>query len=189
MADSDLSPKERVKLLELARQTLYQFVSRGTRPKPVVEEERLNEQRGVFVSLHIGPNLRGCIGTFSPSVPLYEAVMDMTVNAATHDVRFAPVRSDEVSKIEIELSVLSPLRRVQKIEEIEAGRHGIFVTKDRRRGVLLPQVAAQYGWDRETFLAQTCAKAGLPARAWKDPETVIEVFTADVFSESTVDWG
>lgn len=185
---TDLTNAQRVRLLELARESIYKFLTRGQPPRPTVEDPVLAEPRGVFVSLHAGKNLRGCIGTFSPSDPLYLTVVDMAIAAATSDVRFSPVRVDELSRLEIELSVLSPLERTTA-EAVEVGRHGIFVTKDRRRGVLLPQVATQYEWDRTTFLEQTCRKAGLPADAWKDPQTIIEVFTAEVFSETTVDWG
>jgi AmmeMemoRadiSam system protein A len=187
MAGSELTPQQRVELLKLARETLYRFLSRGQTPKPTVTDPVLNERRGVFVSLHVGERLRGCIGTFSPSAPLFETVMEMAVAAATSDVRFAPLRPDELSRVDIEISVLSPLTPISP-EDVEVGRHGIFVTRDRRRGVLLPQVATQYGWDRETFLDQTCLMAGLPKDAWKDPSTVVEEFTADVFSETTVDW-
>lgn len=184
-----LTNQQRIRLLELARDALRRYLSRGQTPRPTDTDPVLSEQRGVFVSLHIGDSLRGCIGTFSPSDPLMVTVVDMAIAAATSDVRFSPVRSDELARIEIELSVLSPLRRVTDVAEIQVGTHGIFITRERRRGVLLPQVATQYGWDREEFLRQTCRKAGLSADAWKDPQAVIEVFTAEVFSERTVDWG
>lgn len=186
---TDLTNAQRVRLLELAREAIYKFLARHQTPRPTVDDPVFEEPRGVFVSLHAGHDLRGCIGTFSPSEPLVVTVVDMAIAAATSDVRFAPVRSDELQRLDIELSVLSPLRRVTDVQEIEVGRHGIFITRERRRGVLLPQVATQYEWDRDTFLEQTCRKAGLPADAWKDPQTVIEIFTADVFSETTVDWG
>lgn len=184
-----LTNEQRIRLLNLARETLRRYLSRGQTARPAMDDPVLMEPRGVFVSLHAGESLRGCIGTFTPSDPLYLAVVDMAIAAATSDVRFAPARPDELPRLQIELSVLSPLRRVQSVDEIEVGTHGIFITRERQRGVLLPQVATQYGWDRDEFLEQTCRKAGLPADAWKDPQTVIEVFTAEVFSERTVDWG
>jgi AmmeMemoRadiSam system protein A len=179
-----LSDNERVKLLKIARETIFSQVSRGRKPSlEAPEEPGLSERCGAFVSLHSRGALRGCIGTFMASVPLHETVMDMAVAAATEDPRFEPVRPHELREIDIEISVLSPLRRVADPAEVEVGKHGVYITRGRHRGVLLPQVATEYGWDRETFLEHTCHKAGLPPEAWKEPGTIIEVFTAEVFGE------
>lgn len=135
--------------------------------------------------------LRGCIGHMAADKPLYLSVQEMAIHAATGDPRFQPVTLGELSEIEIEISVLSPLAALShdRLSEIRVGEHGLVISRGRspaggrQRGVLLPQVASREGWDRETFLSHTCRKAGLPADAWKSPETVIETFTADIFSE------
>ena len=127
--------------------------------------------------------LRGCIGSFTGSGPLVDTVREMAVSASTRDPRFPPLSEAELGEVDLEISVLSPLRPVSDPNEIEVGRHGIFITRGFHSGVLLPQVASEYGWDRETFLEHTCAKAGLPADAWRDADTRIEVFEAQVFGE------
>ena len=115
--------------------------------------------------------------------PLDETVREMADAAALRDYRFHPVTPPELADIDIEISALSPLRRITNISEIEIGTHGIWITKGVNRGVLLPQVATEQGWDRNTFLQQTCRKAFLPPDAWKDPETIIEIFSAQIFRE------
>ncbi len=185
MADDlpDLTYEQKIRLLRVARNSVFKYVSRSVVPQVEEDDERLKAKQGVFVSLHIGDRLRGCIGTFEGDGPLVQTVVDMAVGAAARDPRFSPMRLDEVPKTEFELSVLSPLKAVAP-EEVEPGRHGLLVTLGRKRGTLLPQVATQQGWDRETFLSQTCIKAGLDADAWRDETARIEVFTADVFCES-----
>lgn len=179
-----LSRAQRRRLLNVARESIRAKVVRGQRysPEKPAEGEDLGE-RGAFVSLHIDGRLRGCIGTFTGHGPIDETVAEMGVSAAVRDPRFSPLTSRELPQVDIEISVLSPLKVVEDTSEIQVGEHGLYVTKGTRRGVLLPQVAVQYGWDRETFLAETCRKAGLPPDAWKDEETVIEIFSAEVFSE------
>jgi uncharacterized protein len=149
----------------------------------------LYEKRGAFVTLNKGRKLRGCIGTFRAVEPLHKVVRDMAAAAATSDPRFPPVEPDEVGVIEIEISALTALTRAEDVSQIEVGTHGIYVTLGSDSGVLLPQVAVEWGWDRDEFLAQTCSKAGLPRDAWQSPEAVIEVFSAEVFSESDLDGG
>jgi AmmeMemoRadiSam system protein A len=117
------------------------------------------------------------------SLPLAEAVAQMAIAVSRADPRFEPVTADELSGLEIEISVLSPMKPVTP-EQIEVGRHGLLVRRGAFRGLLLPQVPEQYHWSRERFLEETCVKAGLPREAWKDPETQIEAFTAEVFSEA-----
>lgn len=177
-----LDPDARRELLRVARRTLEEYlVSRRT---PVIDaaSSPLTEKRGAFVTLHKGRNLRGCIGTFEASAPLLDTVQRMAVAAATSDPRFPPVDLDELGELHIEISALSPLRRAAA-DEVEVGVHGIYITRGFRRGVLLPQVATENGWDRETFLEHTCLKAGLDRDAWKDPDARIELFTAEVFGE------
>ena len=180
-----LSLDQKIRLLRIAREAIYYNVSRGSAPDPEIEDERLHASQGVFVSLHIESNLRGCIGTLIGDGPVYTAVADMAVSAANNDPRFAPLRLDEVPKLDIELTVLGPMQSATA-EDVEIGTHGLFVTKGRLRGTLLPQVASQYGWNREEFLAQTCMKAGLDSNAWKEPECQLAIFTGEVFSESGI---
>lgn len=177
-----LSDEERAALLAAARRTLEVFLASGHQPQIEVASGRLLEPGAAFVSLHRGRQLRGCIGTFEAERPLLDTVQRMAVSAATTDPRFPRVRPEELAELSLEISVLSPLRRAQP-HEVQVGRHGIYITRGANRGVLLPQVATDLGWDRETFLQHTCLKARLPADAWQDPETVIEIFTADVFGE------
>jgi AmmeMemoRadiSam system protein A len=182
---SPLTLDQKIDLLRIARESIYHFVSRGRAPASEVEDDRLTVPQGVFVSLHINDRLRGCIGTLTGDGPLHATVCDMAVSAASNDPRFAPLRMDEVPRIDIELSILGPLQTVSP-KEVEVGAHGLFVTMGRTRGTLLPQVATQFSWSREEFLSQTCVKAGMPPEAWKDSECHIAAFTAEVFAESDI---
>lgn len=152
-------------------------------PENLPDSENLRARAGAFVTLHRGPRLRGCIGQISGSEPLVEVVAYCAKAAALEDPRFHPVRPDEVASLEIEISVLSPLEDITP-EQIVAGKHGLLVSRGWQRGVLLPQVATQFNWNAERFLEETCVKAGLSPGAWKDAETHIQAFTAEVFSES-----
>jgi hypothetical protein len=143
----------------------------------------LREKRGAFVTLHKHGKLRGCIGYIEAVKPLLETIEEMAKAAAFSDWRFTPVTAAEVPLLEIEISVLSPITPVADPAAIVVGTHGLIVTRGSNRGLLLPQVATEWGWDRETFLAQTCVKAGLPENAWKEKGTKIECFSAEVFSE------
>lgn len=177
-----LNENEQHELVQVARTTLETFLTTGKSPEFDGVSKALHAQAGAFVTLHAGEKLRGCIGTFSADTPLYETVKKMAVASATNDPRFSAVTADELESIQIEISVLSPLKKVNA-DEVEVGRHGLEISGYGRRGVLLPQVATEHGWDRETFLQQTCYKAGLPLDAWKESETVIEVFEAQVIKE------
>ncbi len=148
-----------------------------------MQDKRLLEKRGAFVTLTKKGNLRGCIGYIVPMLPLYKAVADMTVAASTRDMRFPPVTKEELKDIHIEVSVLSPLKLINNISEIEVGKHGLYINRGDYTGLLLPQVATQYLWNREEFLRQTCLKAGLPPNAWKEKGTQIYTFSAQIFSE------
>lgn len=143
----------------------------------------LAELRGAFTTLHRNGKLRGCIGYILPLYPLYQTIADTAVAAAFHDPRFMPVAIGELPELEIEISVLSPPAPIEP-EEVQVGRHGLIVTMGQARGLLLPQVPLEWGWDREQFLSQTCHKAGLPPDAWKHGAR-LEGFTAEVFGEST----
>lgn len=144
--------------------------------------EALHRPGGAFVTLHRGSRLRGCIGQLPAREPLVEVVAHCARSAALEDPRFSPVRPEEIADIEIEISVLSPLEDITP-EKIEAGTHGLVVSRGWQRGVLLPQVATQFGWTAEKFLEETCAKAGLDRTAWRDSETRVQAFTAEVFGE------
>jgi AmmeMemoRadiSam system protein A len=184
MPEEVLNDRERNALLRVAREAIEQTVGASReRREPVGVSDRPSLKAGAFVSLHKGGNLRGCIGTFDMSQPVVDQVEEMAVAAATRDPRFRPVSEAEVGELDIEISVLTPPRRIESLDEIRVGVHGLMVSRGYQRGVLLPQVATEYGWDRETFLAHTCRKAGLPDTAWKDEDTVIQVFTAEVFGE------
>ncbi len=191
MPDEKLTDEEQKMLLLLARKTISEYLSRDKNPKhPAYQElermgDKLMRKRGVFVSLHKNGMLRGCIGTFSSRRAMVDNIKEMAVSAAFHDPRFPPVRGEELTSIEIEISVLTTLRKIEDIESIEVGRHGIFITCRGASGVLLPQVAAEHGWDRETFLGHTCQKAGLVWDAWRQPDTGIEIFEAEIFGDKS----
>lgn len=174
-------------LLSMARKTLEEYLKTGKVPdffkdKPV--PENLKKEAGMFVTLHKNDNLRGCIGYVLPRGPLFSSVVDLAISSATRDPRFPPVKYDDLKDIHIEISVMSPLKKVENTNEIVMGKHGVYVKKGFNSGLFLPQVATETGWDKETFMAELCrGKAGLPANAWKDKNTEIYIFTADIFGE------
>jgi AmmeMemoRadiSam system protein A len=179
-----LDASEKAELLKLARMTLQQHYADHTVPAVHTVHKNLTERRGAFVSLHRGEELRGCIGQLYPDRALYKIVQHCVLSAALEDTRFLPVTREEVQDLSIEISVLSPFRCVRTVEEIEVGKHGLYVVQGRFRGLLLPQVATQFHWDRTKFLEQTCLKSGLTESAWRDPNTMIHTFEAEVFSEA-----
>jgi len=181
MADqAEYSPEERAELLRIARGSIGAAL--GAEPFEVGEiSEHLSEPRGAFTTLHNQGELRGCVGYIFPVRPLYRTVADTAASAALHDSRFPPVTADELPQLTIEISVLSLTQPIAS-EDIEIGRHGLLITYGSRRGLLLPQVPVEHGWDATTFLEQTCHKAGLPEDAWQHGAT-IEGFTAEIFSE------
>jgi len=170
-------------LLALARNTLESFLATGKVPDYKPRRPELRQLAGAFVSLHCGDELRGCIGLIKPDGPLYRTVQRCAVSAASEDYRFEPVSPQELAGVTLEISVLSPLERAKDLSGITVGKHGLYVVRGQSRGLLLPQVATDWEWDRETFLAQTCLKAGLDEDAWRDPATTIYQFQAQVFSE------
>jgi hypothetical protein len=179
--DEGLTEAEQATLHEIARTVIERKALGKKAPAVQVTSERLKEQRGAFVSLHKRGALRGCIGYIHGIKPLHQAVEEMAEAAAYRDPRFPPVTADEIKDLDIEISVLSPLKQISDVNEIQVGTHGIYIEQGLYSGLLLPQVATEYGWDRATFLEQTCHKAGLPATAWRDSDTRIYIFSADVF--------
>ncbi len=181
--DLGLTDEEKIYLLRLAREVISKKV-RGLAPQiPEPPTEKLRENRGAFVTLNKFGQLRGCIGYIEGIKPLYLTIADMAESAAFRDPRFPPVTAEEVPDLEIEISVLTPLRKIDSPEEIQVGRDGILIRQGFYQGLLLPQVATEYGWDREKFLTETCHKAGLPGTCWMDSDTDILIFSADIFSE------
>ncbi len=181
-----LNEIQRKRLLALARQSIESVLA-GRRPVVSQEDEASDVMRrpaGAFVTLrtHDG-DLRGCIGSIVAREPLVHAVVTSAVNAAFRDPRFDPVMAEELPELELEISVMGPIERVTDVEDVVCGRDGLIISRGTRSGLLLPQVASEYGWDRETFLDQTCVKAGLAPGAWRHPETRIEKFSAEVFGE------
>lgn len=171
-------------LLNLARHTIETYVQKGQMPPfEPAGNKKLLEHGGAFVTIHKHGRLRGCIGYIEPIFPLYKAIMQAAVSAATRDHRFPPLSSDELSEIDLEISILTPPKRISDVNEIKVGRNGLIIEKGPYKGLLLPQVPTEYNWDRETFLEHTCLKAGLPKDSWKDKEVAIYTFTAQVFGE------
>lgn len=184
-----LTPAERSTLIKLSREALETFVRTGSRirinPAKYSVTEGIKRNVGAFVTLKKRGMLRGCIGYITGlrpiNDPLYDVVIDNTINAASRDNRFAPVREDELADIDIEISVLNPLRPINSADEIVVGRHGLYIEEGPHRGVLLPQVPVEQGWSRDEYLEGICRKASLPANAWQTAK--MKVFTADVFGE------
>lgn len=183
MKDEYLNKEEKEKLLEIARFSIIEAVTGRRQFFPNVTEVRLKENCGAFVTIKENGQLRGCIGYIQAVKPLYETIKDVARSAAVNDYRFNPIGHDELDKLELEISVLTPLVRITDINEIEVGKHGLYMKRGFDSGLLLPQVATEYNWDRETFLKETCRKAGLPQDAWKDKTTQIYTFSAEIFGD------
>lgn len=177
---AEYSPEERRILLTLAHRSIETALA-NERIDTAAPSEHLAEPRGAFTTLHLLGNLRGCIGYVLPGESLYQTIAEIARAAAFDDPRFQPVTEDEAPHLKIEISVLSVPRSIDP-GHIEVGKHGLIVTSGARRGLLLPQVPLEWDWDRETFLAQTCLKAGLPPDAWQRGAE-IQAFTAEVFGE------
>jgi AmmeMemoRadiSam system protein A len=178
-----LSDQEKQFLVKLARDTIITFLTSGKKKKESYFSENLKTPTGVFVTLHENGDLRGCIGYVEGVKPLQDAVIDNAVSAAFSDPRFMPVSADEVEKLDIEISVLTPLEIIDDVNNIEIGKDGLLMKRGYNQGLLLPQVATEQRWDRKTFLQHTCMKAGLPTDAWQDDETEIYKFSAIIFGE------
>ncbi|MBI4974621.1 MAG: AmmeMemoRadiSam system protein A [Candidatus Omnitrophica bacterium] len=179
-----LNGVQKKRLLEIARESITSFVKDGNRKRFAEVDPVLNQSMGAFVTLHEGGELRGCIGNMVGEGHLYQTVSDMAIQAATGDPRFQAVSQQEMDRIDIEISVLSPLKKVSSHEEVKIPGHGVLVRRGFRSGVYLPQVATEAGWNKDEFLTSLCGhKAGLAPDAWKDPATEIYVFTAEIFGE------
>ena len=179
----ELTAKDKATLLDIVKSTIASKVKDEALPKVEIDSETLKEKRGAFVTLKKRGHLRGCIGYIKAVKPLWETVQEMAMAAAFHDPRFPSLKSEELKDLSLEISVLSPLQRIKNINEIVVGKHGLYIVRGYNSGLLLPQVAVEYGWDRETFLRETCYKAGLPPQAWMDKETEIYFFSADYFGD------
>jgi hypothetical protein len=177
-----LSDNQKHKLLEIARQSIEQHLSGEEIPDFDVDDQ-LNRPGAAFVTLEKQDQLRGCIGFTQAVRPLYQTVSHCAVSAAVNDSRFPPVTAQELDSLHIEISVLTPLEKIASPDDIDVGRDGLMITLGRHRGLLLPQVAAEYGWTTREFLAATCRKAGLPPDAWKNPDAIIYEFQALIFEE------
>ncbi len=184
--DNLLNMKQQKELLDIARKTVEAFVTTGKIPEFKVEDERLNLQEGAFVTLHKDGQLRGCIGQIMPGdQPLWQVVRDMAAAACAEDNRFQPVSKDELEKLTYEISVLSAPELIADWQKIELGKHGVIVRQGVHSGVFLPQVAAETGWSREEFLSQLCfQKAGLAPDCYRDKDTELRIFTAQVLGET-----
>lgn len=185
---AEFSLEDGKKFIELARKSIEYFSLTGKMYSAICEEERYKEKRGVFVTLNSfpGKELRGCVGLPYAVKSLWNAIIEAAVSAAFQDNRFAPVKGDELEKIIVEVSVLTEPKAVNKesvLEEIEVGKDGLIVKKGYYSGLLLPKVATEYSWDAKTFLEHACEKAGLIPTAWKQEETEIYKFQAQVFKE------
>ena len=189
----EFSLEQRRTLLRIAHEAILSALERRPFPDAPPSPARLSEPRGVFTTLYLHGDLpgelhrelRGCVGYAAPIAPLYRAVAETARAAAFEDSRFLPVTKEEALKLEVSLSVLSRLFPIHP-EAVEVGRHGLLISDGACRGLLLPQVPVEHGWDRETFLEQICRKAGLPLDAWRKAAT-IEAFTAEVFGDADVE--
>jgi len=183
MNNFTLTDSEKNILLHTARETISARLL-GKTPEYEKETANLHTLCGAFVTLHKNGKLRGCIGQMIGYTPLFRTVREMAEASAFNDPRFPPVSPEEIDHIDIEISVLTPLQEIHDLSSIKVGEHGIYIEKGPYSGVLLPQVAGEYNWDRDTFLTHTCYKAGLQGECWKDPATKINIFSAIIFSES-----
>ncbi|MGQ9618570.1 MAG: AmmeMemoRadiSam system protein B [Candidatus Aminicenantia bacterium] len=178
----NLTEGQKEKLLKIARDSIEAFVKEGKIIELKEDDPIINTKTGVFVTLKEHGMLRGCIGFTEPLFPLYQGVQRAGIFAATRDPRFTPLSKEELPLIHLEISVLTSLRRINNVKEIIVGKHGIMIEKEGKRGLLLPQVAVENGWNREQFLDQTCIKANLPYGCWKK-DAEIQIFEAIIFEE------
>ena len=181
----ELTEKGKKALLDAAKKSIENRLKNKPMPELNADDPALGEKRGAFVTIKKKGHLRGCIGYIHGVKDLESTVKEMARAAAFNDPRFPPVTEGELSQLSFEISVLTPLKEIENMEEIVVGLHGLYITRGSFSGLLLPQVAIEYEWDRETFLEQTCRKAGLPSNCWKDKETKIFVFSADIFGDPT----
>ena len=180
-----LTTNQKKRLLEIARKAIEEYLANGKRLDFKEDDPQLTSISGAFVTLHNRRELRGCIGNIIGQKPLFETVSDMAIASASGDPRFPALSQEEFKEVDIEISVLTPLKRITGIDEFQLGIHGVLVKSGFSQGVFLPQVATETGWSKEEFLSQLCAhKAGLSPDAWKDAKTELYIFSAQVFSEN-----
>jgi len=179
-----LSEEQKKFLLNLARETIKAEIEKSKLSITCPDEPLYQRKTGGFVTLHKAGKLRGCIGYVIAYKTMFETIKEMAKAAAFSDPRFPPLRKSELENIEIEISILSELISVQSVDEIKIGRDGLLIQNNFTSGLLLPQVATEWKWDRKTFLEQTCNKAGLNRNCWQQPDTEILRFSAEIFSES-----
>jgi len=181
----ELNKEQQLNLLKLARKTIADKLGIMENIDTLsFDEQVFQEKCGVFVTIHIKGNLRGCIGYIEGVKSITETVTDMAAASAFSDPRFSSLSPEEYKKIDLEISILSPVEKVNDINEIVVGRDGLIITSGFKRGLLLPQVPVEQGWDLDTFLSHACNKAGLTSDSWKKKDVLIEKFSAQVFSEN-----
>jgi len=182
--EKELDENQQKMLLEIARETLENYLKDGKAPDIKIDDEALKQKRGVFVTLKKDDQLRGCIGNFFSQKFLYQEVADMAISAAAHDSRFPLVEHEELKDIKIEISILSPMKKISSWRDIEIGKHGVYLKYGQRTATFLPQVAVETGWSQEELLSQLCTqKAGLSADCYLDSNVELSVYTAQVFKE------
>lgn len=182
MEPDKLTPEEKENLLKLARASIEKRLLGETKIEVKTDFPIFNEKRAAFVTLHIHGNLRGCIGQIIATNKLVDTIREMAVSAAFGDPRFPALTKKEYSEIDVEISVLTPIQEIESWKEVKIGVHGIIISKGYYKGLLLPQVATEYGWDSETFISHGCMKAGLPRDEYKRG-IKLEIFAANVFGE------
>lgn len=176
--ENPLTEHEKKELVKLAHRAVHTYITSGKKLRPRIANPKFETDGAVFVTISKYGNLRGCIGHMQPVMPLYQSVIENAVSASSSDPRFPPIQENELQSLDIEISILSSLRLLKNVADIEIGRHGLVIQKDMNRGLLLPQVASEHGWDRDEFLERICQKAGLPVNSWKS--AYLFTFTADV---------
>lgn len=186
-----LTAEEGEFLVKLARRTIEDYLYKGTKPPVPPVSPKLRERRGVFVTLMKGGELRGCIGRPQPDLPLVKAIMDSAISSAVEDPRFLPLTTEELPEVVVEVSVLTPPELIKVkdprdyVKQVKVGKHGLIVECMGRAGLLLPQVAVEWGWDAEDFLSHTCMKAGLTPDSWLRGDARISRFSAQIFAEES----
>ncbi|MFC2165926.1 AmmeMemoRadiSam system protein A [Acidobacteriota bacterium] len=177
-----LSTEQQKFLLDVAHRAIQHYLDKRKTPEIKTEDGVLQKKRGAFVTLKVDDQLRGCIGYPIPHKPLIETIIDCAIAAASQDHRFPSIKTNELGRTEVEISVLTLPRKIEDISEIIIGDHGIIISKGMSKGLLLPQVPVEWSWDLETYLNHGCLKAGLPEDAWKKGAK-IEIFSAQVFGD------
>ncbi len=183
MSDYILTDDQKQQLLKIARETVEGYVAKGEKPKIETDDPLFKDLGAAFVTLKEHGDLRGCIGQVEAHMPLIDCIQEMAVAACSQDPRFRPVAKDELDELDYEISVLTPMKKVESVEDVKVGRDGLMMIRGAHRGLLLPQVPVEWEWDRDEFLSQTCVKAGLPEDSWKDGSVDIYNFQALVFSD------